>query len=172
LSHRAWPVAALLAVVIGMARPARPMEVLRLGFDAVVDRSARIVHGTVRAVASGRDAAGIPSTWVTLEVTECLKGHAERSLTFKQLGVQEPLPDGTWLRMSGLPRYRVGDEIVVFLHAPSGRGFTSPVGLGQGLYRAEPRAEGRAVRSSLATSAAPSEDLAAFLERVRRRVAP
>ena len=160
----------MLVAVLGAAAPARPAEVLRLAFEDVVDRAACIVHGTVREVASGRDADGIPATWITLDVAECLKGHAERSLTFKQVGVQDPLPDGSLLRMSGLPRYRVGDEVVVFLHAPSGRGFTSPVGLGQGLYRAEPAAKGRAVRSALSTG--PSEELPAFLERVRRRAMP
>jgi hypothetical protein len=169
LNRRRWPIAAVLAGLLGVAAPARPMEVRRLGLDDVVDRAASIVHGTVREVASGRDVDGIPATWVTLDVAECLKGHAGRSLTFKQLGVQDPLPDGALLRMAGLPRYRPGDEVVVFLHAPSGRGFTSPVGLGQGLYRAEPAAKGRALRSAAATG--PGEELPAFLERVRRRVA-
>ena len=144
------------------------MDALPLGFDDLVDRAARIIHGTVREVRSGRDADGIPASWITFDVAECLKGQAGRSLTIKQIGVQEPLADGTLLRLPGIPRYRAGDEIVVFLHEPSGRGFTSPVGLGQGLYRAEPAAAGRAVRSALATG--PSEDLPAFLGRVRRRV--
>jgi len=163
-----WLIAATLAAALGVAAPAWPMDALPLGFDELVDRAARIIHGTVRDVTSGRDAEGIPASWITLDVAECLKGEAGRSLTIKQLGVHEPLADGTLLRLPGIPRYRAGDEIVVFLHEPSGRGFTSPVGLGQGVYRTEPAASGRAVRSALATGAA--EDLPAFLERVRRRV--
>ena len=164
------PIALVLALVVGAGVPASSMDVVRLGFDDIVDRAACIVHGTVREVAPGRDADGIPATWITLDVAECLKGHAGRSLTIKQLGVPEPLPDGTLLRVPGIPRYRAGDEVVVFLHEPSGRGFTSSVGLGQGLYRAEPAAKGRAVRSAMATGA--PEDLAAFLARVRRRANP
>lgn len=146
------------------------MDVLPLRFDDVVARAARIVHGTVRNVAAGRDADGIPATWITFDVVECLKGHADASLTIKQLGVDAPLADGTLLRVPGIPRYRAGDEIVVFLHEPSRRGFTSPVGLGQGLYRAEPASTGRAVRAALGAGA--PEDLPIFLERVRRRAKP
>jgi hypothetical protein len=168
LIRRPWLLASALTVALGAAAPTWPMDALPLAFDELVDRAARIVHGTVRDVTSGRDADGIPASWITLDVAECLKGQAGGSLTIKQLGVHEPLADGTLLRLPGIPRYRAGEEIVVFLHEPSGRGFTSPVGLGQGVYRAEPAASGRAVRSALATGAA--EDLPAFLERVRRRV--
>lgn len=162
-----WRIAAALALVLGVAAPARAMDVLPLGFDELVDRAARIVHGTVREVTSGRDADGIPATWITLDVAECLKGRDERTVTIKQFGVEEPLADGTLLRLPGIPRYHAGDEVVLFLHEPSGRGFTSPVGLGLGFYRAERTATGRAVRAARPTRAA--EDLPAFLERIRRR---
>jgi hypothetical protein len=41
--------------------------------------------------------------------------------------------------------YRVGDEVVLFLHPDSGEGFTSPVGLGQGRFRVHHHAGGAAV---------------------------
>ena len=37
-----------------------------------------------------------------------------RRLTVKQLGVAEPLADGTAGRIAGLPRYAVGEEVVLF----------------------------------------------------------
>ncbi len=156
-------------MVLAVAARSAAMDVRRLGFDDVVDRADSIVHGTVAAVASGRDADGIPATWITLDVAECLKGRAGSSLTIKQVGVQEPMADGTLLRVPGMPRYRTGDEVVLFLHAPSDRGFTSPVGLAQGLYRVEPAATGRAARA--AAAAGPPETLAVLLDRVRRRAA-
>ena len=171
----AWRLAATLAATLGAATPAASRDAIALRFDDIVDRAARIVHGTVRSVDPGRDGEGIPATWITLDVDETLKGPAESTITFKQVGVPEPLPDGTLLRMPGLPRYAVGDEIVVFLHGTSRKGFTSPVGLGQGLFRAEPGPKGRAVRGAIATGApqgATSEELDDFLARVRRRAQP
>jgi len=159
--------AAALAAALAVATPAASRDAIPLGFDELVDRAARIVHGTVRSVDPGRDAEGIPATWITLDVGETLKGPVATTLTYKQVGVPEPLPDGTLLRLPGLPRYRVGDEVVVFLHGESRRGFTSPVGLGQGFFRAEDGPKGRAVRAALAAGGA--EDLPDFLARVRRR---
>jgi hypothetical protein len=156
-------------VVLGVVASAAAMDALPLAFPDVVARADRIVHGTVVDVASGRDADGIPATWVTLDVSESLKGEAERRFTFKQLGVATPLADGTMLRLPGLPRPRPGDEVVLFLHRPSGRGFTSPVGLGQGFYRVEANAGSRRVARSVGPDA--PEPLAKFLDRVRAAVA-
>jgi len=167
LRRGAWRLASALAAALAVATPAMARDAIPLGFDDLVDRAARIVHGTVRSVDPGRDVDGIPATWITLDVDETLKGPAEATLVYKQVGVPEPLPDGTLLRLPGLPRYRVGDEVVVFLHGTSRRGFTSPVGLGQGLFRAESGPKGRAVRAALATGTA--EALPDFLARVRRR---
>jgi len=167
LRRGAWRLASALAAALAVATPAMARDAIPLGFDDLVDRAARIVHGTVRSVDPGRDVDGIPATWITLDVDETLKGPAEATLVYKQVGVPEPLPDGTLLRLPGLPRYRVGDEVVVFLHGTSRRGFTSPVGLGQGLFRAESGPKGRAVRAALATGT--TEALPDFLARVRRR---
>jgi len=61
----------------------------------------------------------------------------------------------------GLPRYAVGDEIVVFLRGESRRGFTSPVGLAQGVYRVERRGGHASVRDDGVTRG--RRDLDAFL---------
>jgi hypothetical protein len=34
--------------------------------------------------------------------------------------------------VAGMPRFEPGEEVLLFLHAPSALGLTSPVGLGQG----------------------------------------
>jgi hypothetical protein len=73
------------------------------------------------------------------------------------------------LRLPGLPRPRAGEEVVLFLHRPSGRGFTSPVGLGQGFYRVETQADRRLVRRGVGPDA--PESLAVFLDRVRTKAA-
>jgi hypothetical protein len=119
-------------------------------------------------VASGRDVSGLPATWVTLDVGRPLKGARAGRLTFKQFGSAEPLPDGALAAVAGVPRYRVGEEVVVFLRGDSSRGFTSPVGLGQGVYRVRAERGRRTVRGDLG---AEDEDLDAFLERVRKLAA-
>jgi hypothetical protein len=143
------------------------MDALPLALDDVVARAEWIVHGTVAEVAPGHDADGIPATWITLDVAECLKGGVGSRLVIKQVGVPAPLEDGTLLRVPGLPRYRTGDEVVLFLHRPSGRGFTSPVGLGQGVFRVQRRGADRVVVPPSGARAA--EALPAFLDRVRGR---
>ena len=79
-----------------------------------------------------------------------LKGSVARQLTIKQFGTAAPLGDGSLARIPGLPRYTVGEEVVLFLRGDSARGFTSPVGLGQGVYRVVHRGARRAVQSDLA----------------------
>jgi hypothetical protein len=159
--------AAIAAALLLAAAPAGAMDVLSLTVDDVTDRAGTIVHGTIVETAPGRDADGVAATWVTVDVADCVKGGAGRRLTFKQLGAAEPLADGSLFRVPGLPRYRTGEEVVLFLHEPSARGFTSPVGLGQGVMRVETRGADRFVRS--AREPGTKQTLPAFLERVRRR---
>jgi len=162
-------VAALLAAA---AAPAGATTVLRMPLARVADEAARIVHAEVVDVRSGRDAHGMPATWVTLSVARTLKGGRARRVVFKQYGVAAPLPDGTVARVAGLPRWQPGDEAVVFLRPQSRRGFTSPVGLGQGVYRVR-RSGGRArVLAATPDAARPAapEDLDEFLDKVEALV--
>jgi hypothetical protein len=161
-----------LALVLGaVVPPARATVVVRKPLARVAREAGRIVHGTVTAVRVGRDEAGLPATWITLAVVRTVKGPAARQLTLKQFGTAEPLPDGAIGRIAGLPRFAVGDEVVLFLRPESGRGFTSPVGLGQGTYRVRRGAAGARVRRD--APGATTRDLGAFLADVERfAVAP
>ena len=156
-------------ILIATASPLGATMVERMALERVTHEASRIVHAAVAEVRSGRDEAGLPVTWVTLEVARTLKGPGISRFTIKQYGVAEPLPDGTIARVAGLPRYVAGEEVVLFLRADSRRGFTSPVGFGQGAYRigrAGPRA---VVRSDLPTGG--PQDLDEFLSKVARLVA-
>ena len=161
---------AVLAALVLAAAPAAATVVARMSLARVVDEAACIVHARVVEVRSGRDEAGLPATWVTLAVTETLKGPEASTLTVKQYGVTDALPDGTLARIPGLPRYTTGEEAVLFLRGESRRGFTSPVGLGQGVFRVRHRAGRARVASDLAAPGAPAADtdLGAFLDKVRR----
>ena len=127
-THTRRGAGAALAVVLALcaATPALATVVLRLPLARIASEAARIVHGTVVDVRSGRDDVGLPATWITLDVARTVKGPAARRLTVKQFGVAEPLPDGTAGHIAGLPRYAVGDEVVLFLRAESRRGLHEP----------------------------------------------
>ena len=162
-----WLLVVTAVLFVMSARPLSATMVERMDLAQVAREAASIVQGTVRAVESGRDEAGLPATWVTVAVARTVKGAAGTELRFKQYGVAAPLADGTVTRIPGLARYAVGDEVVLFLHGESARGFTSPVGLAQGVYRVH-RANGRAVvRDDLG---GPPRSLEAFLADTAARV--
>jgi hypothetical protein len=156
-----------IALLCTAAAPARATTMGRpLSLEQVVAAADRIVVGSVVDVRLGRDPEGVPATWITLAVSHTLRGPARRQFAIKQFGLAEPLADGTLLRLPGMPRYRPGDEVVIFLRRESERGFTSPVGLDQGVYRVD-RAHGQPlVRSDLPGRA--TEELDRFLDRVER----
>lgn len=135
-------IVATCALVIAWARPAPATTVLPLDLDQMTAAADRVFLGRVVAVRTGRDAQGLPSTWTTFTVEEAIKGATSATVEIKQLGVDAPLADGTVFRIPSLPSYRVGEELILFLHPDSGAGFTSPVGLGQGRFRVHHRAGG------------------------------
>jgi len=143
--------AAALACLV-LARPAAALTVRALSVDELVARADRIVHARCLSVTPLAD-SGAPVVEITLGVEETLKGQADPRLVIHQLG-------GRWSRL--LPTCAPGDEVVLFLHAPSRLGLTSPVGMQQGYLRVlrspnEPaRVVGDAhVLSALAGGAAP-----------------
>lgn len=140
-----------------------------LSLSQVTDLAACVVHGTVTHVDIGRDDAGLPATWVRIEIAECLKGVPRTEIAIKQFGVAEALPDGTVTGVGLLPTYRVGEELVLFLTGESERGFCSPVGLVQGVYRVERGAFGPRARRD--AGAVRGRDLDEFLREVRALVA-
>ncbi len=152
-----------IAVLCAAALADAATLVRRLPLEEVTHRAERIVHARVVTVQSGRDASGLAATWVTLEVKHTLKGPAAEQLVVKQFGAATPLPDGTVGRIAGLPAYATGEEVVLFLRAPSARGFSSPVGLGQGVYRVRGTAQRRMVAADVSGK---QEGLEAFLSKV------
>ena len=154
-----------IAVALAAVPATATMLMRRVPLELAATEATRIVHATVIDVHSDRDEWGAPATWITLDVARTLKGAVPRHLTIKQLGTAAPLSDGVLTRIPGLPRYAVGEELVLFLRDDSAHGFTSPVGLGQGVYRVVRRGGRRTVQGDLSRK---EEDLTAFLARVER----
>ncbi len=122
-----------LAATFALARPGNSTTVRQLAIGEMVQAAYRIVVGQVTKVESAEDEHGAPVTYVTFSVSDTLKGKPADKLTIKQLGWNDvPEGGGRILRIPGLPRYREGEESVLFLHQPSRGGFSSPIGLEQG----------------------------------------
>jgi hypothetical protein len=80
-------------------------------------------------------------TYTTFEVLETYKGRTGRSHTIKQIGGNLPSANLS-VRVPGVPQFEVGQRYVVFLPPVSKLGFTSPVGLGQGMFTMKTDATG------------------------------
>ncbi len=102
--------------------------------EEMTERAGRIFSGhctSVRVVEQpGR---GMPVTEVTFRVDRTLKGRPGGTLTIRQPGGQSVAGERS-ARILGLPRFRPGEEVILFLYGESASGLTSPVGLGQGKF--------------------------------------
>ncbi len=79
-------------------------------------------------------------TELTLSVTRRFWGQGAAELVVRIPG--GVLPDGRGLVLPGLPRFEEGEELLLFLSQESRRGTRMPVGLAQGRFRVEHRADG------------------------------
>jgi hypothetical protein len=80
---------------------------------------------------------------VTLDVVETLKGSPGREFVFRQYVADI-------FESKSTQGYRMGEEILLFLHGPSTEGLTSPVGFEQGRFRVERDTAGsRVVRNGM-----------------------
>lgn len=100
-------------------------------------RAATIVHAHVLAarVEPHPQYTHLQTVVVTLAVDGVLKGSAGRSLTFREF-IWDPRD------IADRAGYNVGDEMVLFLNAPTAAGFQTPVGLEQGRFRVKRDAQG------------------------------
>lgn len=131
---------AALALCAATIIPAHATSVLPLYLDEIVDQAAIAFQGTVTEVHSERDTDGRVVTYTTFAVHDQLKGNTGATHTIKQIGGD--LPDGTGLRVHGVPKFTVGQTVVVFLYGKSSKGFSSPVGLDQGRFTVGTDADG------------------------------
>jgi hypothetical protein len=138
--------------------------------ERLVREASRVAHATVVDVRAGHDEHGMPATWVTFHTLRSLKGPGGDSFTIKQFGVPAPLADGTATRLIGLPRYIVGDEVVILVREESQLGFTSPVGLAQGVFRVTAEHGAKRVRDDRTPGRSRSaDDLLSDIQRLIAR---
>ncbi len=129
------PIAAL-GVILWSSAVARatvmvevPLEDMILGADAIVH--GRVIANDVRMSLDRGELE--PNTFVTIEVTEWLAGEGGRTVTLRELGGTF---QGITTEVVGVPRYAVGDEVIVFLERrEDGREDLRTMAMAQGQFR-------------------------------------
>ncbi|MBS1809270.1 MAG: hypothetical protein JST84_13990 [Acidobacteria bacterium] len=96
----------------------------------MTSHAGRIVYGRVVEVREGKHPQheGIAVTFIKIQVTEMIKGSTTREVSFMQYG------NSSTQYIAHMPKYSMGEEIVLFLYPESKLGLTSPVGQGQGKF--------------------------------------
>lgn len=110
------------------------------------DLAELIFVGKVTGLSDGLDSNNLPHTTITFEVTQSIKGGLTEGTTFqyRQFGLLKGRPvvgSDTLLLVAlidGMPRYREGEETMVFLYkAAPLSGLRTAVGLAQGKFTIE-----------------------------------
>lgn len=107
---------ALTLSVLGVAAGASATVMVEIPLDTMIQDADIIVHGRVVESGVRMNANGdsfVPETLTTVQVTEWLGGEArEETVTLRELG---GIWQGGGLHYEGTPRYRVGEEVILFL---------------------------------------------------------
>jgi len=140
--RRIW-LPALLACVLFSFGPAQASRVRPINIEEMAQRADRIFTGRCVGVRTAFDRdLGQVVTYATFMTRRTAKGSAHGTVTIRMLGDQ--MDDGGPGRgADGVPRFREGEEVVLFLYGDSRRGLTSPVGLGQGKFVVSKDKQGR-----------------------------
>ncbi|MEN8133780.1 MAG: hypothetical protein ABFS45_27215 [Pseudomonadota bacterium] len=77
---------------------------------------------------------GLEVTYTTFSILEAIKGKLDQTHTIKQVGSHQPGGTTSGIIFPGVPRFEEGTKYILFLPPASHIGFSSPVGLGQGVF--------------------------------------
>jgi hypothetical protein len=100
----------------------------------MVATAGRIFVGTVVETRGGVDSHGDIVTWTTFRVEQDLGGTASSMVTIKQFGGEAR---GLSTRIPHMRYFSPGEHLMVMLYPESDLGFTSPIGMGQGVWKVE-----------------------------------
>lgn len=103
---------------------------LHMGVPELARRSDLVLEGRVLSQKALEAESGLIETEVLLEVERTLVGDHLPLRAIRLPGGE--LPDGRGLYLSGMPRLREGESVMLFLTARSQSGMRMPVGLAQG----------------------------------------
>ena len=131
----------LLVVIAGVSLipPLEATSVRIVNLEEMVQQADRVFRGRCLSVRSVEAVSGFPAVEYTFEVTEGVKGtRTGESMVFRQLQANRNGLRG----IAGIPVYKEGQDLLVFLHGDSRLGLTSPVGFSQGVFRVQDLGDG------------------------------
>lgn len=148
-----------LLPLLAWSIPASATMVVQLKLDQIVDRAGQAFVGRCVNVSEAWDESGYPAVTIDFAVEHPIKGVTTDIVTVKQFGIlsvdtsQELLPvlrpgEDAIVTVKGgsAPiQYRADEEVILFVYPNSPLGFTSPVGMGQGLFRVSEVGDGRRI---------------------------
>ena len=109
-------------------------SVLPLGLERLVDDAQIIFLGKCLSNTTEQElSSGFIVTYTTFQILEPIKGVASDTHTIKQIGGSLP-ESAIEYKVSGIPKFEIDKEYVIFLPPVSSHGFSSPVGLEQGRF--------------------------------------
>jgi hypothetical protein len=136
----------LVALSMAMAAGSAQATVLLPQNIEKLEVQAQVVFvGVCTSQTAAINERGIPVRAYTFEIIEGVKGNlkAGSRIQVRHLGNDVPDARGLALRVAGVPRYRVGQEVLLFLNPPSSLGLTAPVGFSQGVFDIARGADGK-----------------------------
>ena len=120
-------------------------QVRLIDLDQMTQRAARIFSGRCTGTRVDFDAAlGREVTVATFKVQRAIKGVKGGTVNVRVLGAAAAhgAPGDA---PAGVPTFRAGDEVILFLYGESAQGLSASVGLGQGHFRVLTDKRGRRV---------------------------
>lgn len=106
-------------------------QVRTLNLREMVGASGMIFTGVVSQARGGTDEHGELVTYTTFKVERAVRGVPPEGVTIKQLGGES---GGLGVRLEHMRYFREGERVLVMLYPVSQLGFTSPVGMNQGIW--------------------------------------
>lgn len=114
-------------------------QVRLVDLEQMTQRAARIFSGRCIASRVEHDAAlGGNVTVATFRVQRAIKGVSGSTVSVRMLAAPSAADEP-----AGVPSFREGEEVVLFLYGESATGLSAPVGLGQGRFRIFDDKQGR-----------------------------
>ncbi len=129
------------AVYLLLAAPIWAASVRTVNIREMVDISATIFYGRCLSAVDSVAESGLGIRTYRFLVLDALKNaEAGQVVEFRQVA-----SIGKGVTIPGIPQFHKGQELLLFMHAESKRGLTSPVGFQQGVFRAEQLPTGEVV---------------------------
>jgi len=123
--------------------PTPASQVRPVNLEQMTERAATIFAGRCLETTVALDPeVGLEVTTATFEVHRTVKGQLGSTVVVRMVGGEDRRARES---IAGMPRFRPGDEVVLFLYAPSALGLSSPVGLGQGRFAVITDKQGRKI---------------------------